>query len=178
MSVTKERDQFGASELAICLSHYDLGIISRIEEFPRGSRRAPKIVIDCQRGRFLFKRRARGKDDLAKVAFTHQIQLTLAGQNYPLPHLLGTRDENNSLLLHGGNIYEMFEYIEGGNYEFAEGTAPGMQGRRRCRRGAGGRGISISADGTGAPAERQTRSTMEAVCRPPANPAVEPPHNT
>lgn len=68
--------------------------------------------------------------------------------------------------------------IEGGNYEFAEGTAPCMQGRRRCRRGAGGRGISISADGTGASAERQTGSTMETVCRPPANPAVEPPHNT
>jgi homoserine kinase type II len=117
MSVTKERNTFGAAELAICLSHYDLGIISRIEEFPRGSRRSPKIVIDCPRGRFLFKRRARGKDDLAKVAFTHQIQLTLAGQNYPLPHLLGTRDENNSLLLQGGSIYEMFEYIEGGSYD-------------------------------------------------------------
>jgi len=117
MSATKERETFGPAELAICLSHYDLGIIARIEEFGRGSRRSPKIVIDCHRGRFLFKRRARGKDDLAKVAFTHQIQLTLAGQNFPLPHLLGTRDENNSMLVWSGNIYEMFEYVEGGNYD-------------------------------------------------------------
>ncbi|HUT01384.1 MAG TPA: phosphotransferase [Phycisphaerae bacterium] len=117
MADNKIRETFSARELAICLSHYDLGIISGIEEFARGSRRAPKLVIDCQRGRFLFKRRARGKDDLEKVAFTHQIQLTLAGQNFPLPHLLGTRDDNDSMLVWESNIYEMFEYINGSGYD-------------------------------------------------------------
>ena len=117
MADNKVRQAFSARELAICLSHYDLGIISSIEEFARGSRRAPKVVIDCQRGRFLFKRRAKGKDDLAKVAFTHQIQLTLAGQNFPLPHLLGTRDENDSMLVWESSIYEMFEYITGSGYD-------------------------------------------------------------
>jgi len=117
MADKKVRETFSAEELAICLSHYDLGILSKIEEFARGSRRAPKLVLDCQRGRFLFKRRAKGKDDLAKVAFTHQIQLTLAGQNFPLPHLLGTRDDNNSLLVWKSNIYEMFEYITGTGYD-------------------------------------------------------------
>ena len=115
--MAKDRETFGAEELAACLSHYDLGIINKVSEFAKGSRRAPKTVIDCERGRFLFKRRAHGKDDLVKVAFTHQIQLTLAGQNFPLPHLLGTRSENNSMLVTDGNIYEMFEYIEGGNYD-------------------------------------------------------------
>lgn len=114
MGVTKERETFSARELAICLSHYELGTISDIEEFPRGSRRSPKVVIACQRGQFLFKRRAKGKDDLAKVAFTHQIQLILAGQNFPLPHLIGTREKNDSLLLWESGIYEMFEYIAGG----------------------------------------------------------------
>ena len=113
----KEREKFGAEELAICLSYYDLGIIRKIQEFPRGSRRAPKLLIDAERGRFLFKRRAKGKDDLAKVAFTHQIQLALAGQNFPLPHLLGTRNENNSMLVLEGSIYELFEYISGGGYD-------------------------------------------------------------
>lgn len=110
-------DTFGAAELAICLSHFDLGIIKSIQEFPRGSRRAPKIIIQADKGKFLFKRRAKGKDDLAKVAFTHQIQLMLAAQNFPLPHLLGTRDENNSMLLSNSQIYEMFEFIEGGGYD-------------------------------------------------------------
>ncbi|MCD6304006.1 MAG: phosphotransferase [Planctomycetes bacterium] len=117
MADNKVRETFDAAELAICLSHYDLGIIRSIEQFPRGSRRAPKVVIDSQRGKFLFKRRAKGKDDLAKVAFTHQIQLTLAGQNFPLPHLLGTRDDNNSMLVWNDRIYEMFEFIEGKGYD-------------------------------------------------------------
>jgi len=121
MADNKVREKFSARELAIALSHFDLGIISSIDEFARGSRRAPKIVIDCERGKFLFKRRAKGKDDLAKVAFTHQIQLTLAGQNYPLPHLLGTRDENNSMLVWEDSIYEMFEYIQGSGYEASLG---------------------------------------------------------
>lgn len=68
--------------------------------------------------------------------------------------------------------------IEGGNYEFAEDTPPCMPGRRRCRRGARGRGLSISADGAGASAERQTRSAMEPGWGPPAEPAVESPRKT
>jgi homoserine kinase type II len=117
VNVGADRERFAAEELAICLSHYDIGIIQSITEFARGSRRAPKIIIQAQRGKFLFKRRAKGKDDLAKVAFTHQIQLALAAQNFPLPHLLGTRDTNNSMLVRGTDIYEMFEYIDGGGYD-------------------------------------------------------------
>ncbi|MFP4052289.1 MAG: phosphotransferase enzyme family protein [Phycisphaerae bacterium] len=117
MTTDREREKFSSEELARCLSHYDLGVIHRVQEFPRGSRRAPKVVIDSDRGRYLFKRRAKGKDDLAKVAFTHQIQLMLAAQNFPLPHLIGTKNENNSLLIMDGNVYEMFEFISGGGYD-------------------------------------------------------------
>ena len=111
-----ERETFDAEELAICFSHYDLGIIESIKEFPRGSRRSPKLVIACERGSFLFKRRARGKDDLNKVAFTHQIQLHLAGESFPLPHLRGARPDNNSMFVRNNQIYEMFEFIEAGSY--------------------------------------------------------------
>ena len=112
-----ERERFGAAEMAICLSHYDLRVITSIREFPRGSRRAPKLVISSKRGKFLFKRRARGKDDLNKVAFTHHVQLHLAGQNFPLPHLIGTRADNNSMLVLKKRIYEMFEFMDGGSYD-------------------------------------------------------------
>jgi Ser/Thr protein kinase RdoA (MazF antagonist) len=113
----KERAKFGAEELATALSHFDIGIIHEIEEFPRGSRRAPKVLIRSERGSYLFKRRAKGKDDLPKVAFTHQIQLSLASQNFPLPHLIGTRDDNNSLLVLEHYIYELFDFIHGGAYD-------------------------------------------------------------
>ena len=115
--MTSDREKFGAEELAVCLSHYDLGIITSVQEFARGSRKAPKAVIEAHRGKFLFKRRVRGRDDLTKVAFTHQIQLALAAQGFPLPHLLGTREENNSMLVQGNNIYEMFEFIAGTGYD-------------------------------------------------------------
>lgn len=112
-----DRERFGAEELAICLSHFDLGILGSVTEFPRGSRRAPKAVIESQKGKFLFKRRVRGRDDLTKVAFTHQIQLHLAAQGFPLPHLIGTRDDNDSMLVLGGSIYELFEFIAGTGYD-------------------------------------------------------------
>ncbi len=111
------RETFSTEELAIVLSHYDVGIIEAIKPFPRGSRKAPKLLIRSESGAYLLKRRARGKDDPFKVAFCHAIQLHLAGRQFPLPHLIGTRKENNSMLLLRGNIYELFEYIKGSGYD-------------------------------------------------------------
>src|SRR5207248_941506 len=51
-----------------------------------------------------------------KVAFTHAIQLALAQKQFPLPHLIGTRRDNNSMLQLRGNVYELFEYITGQSY--------------------------------------------------------------
>ena len=33
--MTNDREKFGAEELANCLSHYDLGIIKNVVDFPR-----------------------------------------------------------------------------------------------------------------------------------------------
>ena len=115
--MAKEHATFDAELLATCLSYYDLGIIKGIRKFPAGSRRAPKVVIKSEKGSFLFKRRAQGRAQQAKVAFTHQLQLHLAAQNFPLPHLIGTRDTNNSMLVLDEHVYEMFEYIKGKGYD-------------------------------------------------------------
>jgi homoserine kinase type II len=98
------------------LSHYDIGVVDSIAEFPRGSRKAPKLLIVSEQGKFLMKRRARGKDDPFKVAFSHALQLFLASKQFPLPHLIGTRKENNSMLQWHGGVYELFEYIPGQPY--------------------------------------------------------------
>lgn len=111
-----QREQFAADELAIVLSHYDLGVIESITEFPRGSRRAPKLLIAGEKGKFLLKRRARGKDEPQKVAFTHALQLYLTSKQFPLPRLIGTRRHNNSMLQTQGGVYELFEYISGQPY--------------------------------------------------------------
>ena len=76
----------------------------------------PKLLIVSEQGKFLLKRRARGRDDPFKVAFTHAIQLHLAAKQFPLPHLIGTRKENNSMLQWRNGVYELFEYIPGTGY--------------------------------------------------------------
>ncbi len=110
------RDTFTTEELACVLSHFDIGLIDSIVEFPRGSRKAPKLLIVSDQGKFLLKRRARGKDDPYKVAFCHQLQLYLASKQFPLPHLLGTKGDNNSMLQWRNAVYELFEYIAGQGY--------------------------------------------------------------
>ncbi|MFA9478294.1 phosphotransferase [Phycisphaerales bacterium AB-hyl4] len=111
------RAKFGTSELAIVLSHYDIGVVEAIQEFPRGSRKAPKLLVKAETGRYLLKRRARGKNDAEKVAFCHALQIHLADRQFPLPHLIGTRRDNNSMLQWQNHIYELFEYIRGAGYD-------------------------------------------------------------
>ncbi len=111
-----QREKFASEELAIVLSFFDIGIIESISDYPRGSRKAPKMLIVSEHGKFLLKRRARGKDDPFKVAFTHAIQLHLAAKQFPLPHLIGTKRENNSMLQWRGGVYELFEFIPGQPY--------------------------------------------------------------
>ena len=109
-------ETFARDELAIVLSHYDIGIIEALEDYPRGSRKSPKLIITSSEGRFLLKRRARGRDDVQKVAFCHDIQNTLAAKQYPLPHLIGTLDGGKSMLVLDATVYELFEYIPGQGY--------------------------------------------------------------
>jgi homoserine kinase type II len=110
-------ETFARDELARVLSHYDLGIIEALEDFPRGSRKAPKLVLKAEAGRFLLKRRARGRggEDQNKVAFCHDIQQTLAAQAFPLPNLVPDRRKQTMLVL-DGRIYELFEFIPGEGY--------------------------------------------------------------
>ncbi|HZZ43902.1 MAG TPA: phosphotransferase [Tepidisphaeraceae bacterium] len=110
------REQFGAEELAVVLSNYDLGVIESVTEFARGSRKAPKMLIAGEKGKFLLKRRARGRDEPQKVAFTHALQLYLTEKGFPLAHLIGTRRHNNSMLQVCGGVYELFEYVDGQPY--------------------------------------------------------------
>ena len=98
------------------MSNFDIGVIDSILDYPKGSRKAPKLLIVSEQGKFLLKRRARGKDDPFKVAFSHALQLYLAGKQFPLPHLIGTKKDNNSMLQWRNSVYELFEYIPGQAY--------------------------------------------------------------
>ncbi len=111
-----QREQFALEEVAVVLSNFDIGAIEAVTEYPRGSRKAPKLLITSEQGKFLLKRRARGRDDPFRVAFSHALQLYLASKQFPLPHLIGTRKDNNSMFQWRNATYELFEYIPGQNY--------------------------------------------------------------
>jgi Ser/Thr protein kinase RdoA (MazF antagonist) len=111
-----KREHFTTREIASVLSHYDLGDISMMREFTRGAPAAAKLLITTDRGRFLLKRRPKGKDDPERVTFAQELQRFLASKNFPLPHLVDTCDGGGSLLKIGDSIYEMFEFIDGQRY--------------------------------------------------------------
>jgi len=112
--------RFEPFELAMALSHYDVGVIREMRAVRRGSGDAPKALLRTDRGLLLFKRRGRNRSRPERVAFCHRLQLHLAARGYPLPRLLGTRDENNSVLRLGDHLYELFEYVAGDAYAGSE----------------------------------------------------------
>lgn len=111
---------FSSEELAQVLSHYNIGVIHQVKPLSAGSKRAPKMVITSEQGKFLLKRRPKGKDDLYRVAFAHAIQAHLAETNFPLAPLVATCDEKNTILHLNNHIYELFEFVTGSRYD---GTA-------------------------------------------------------
>ena len=108
---------FSSEELAQVLSHYDVGVIHEAKPLAAGSKRAPKMVISSEQGKFLLKRRPRGKDDLYRVAFTHAVQTHLAAKGFPVSALVPTRDEKNTILQLNNHIYEFFRFVSGVRYD-------------------------------------------------------------
>lgn len=113
-----DRARFAPDELAVVLSHYDLGVLQSAKDFPRGSRQSPKLLLSTSDGRrYLLKRRATGRDDPYRVAFTHALLNHLRRQRFPVPALVGTRGDQNSMLNLNGATYELFEYVAGTRYD-------------------------------------------------------------
>ncbi len=113
---------FDPAELAIVLSHYDLGVIASVHPFRGGSRASPKLLIKAERGQYLLKRRALGRDDPVRVACSHQIQKHLYQLGFPLPALILTARHRESLVQVDGRIYEVFEYSRGMPYDGSPGA--------------------------------------------------------
>lgn len=116
-STSRQGEVFGTFELATVLSYYDLGVIQTIVPFKRGSRKSPKLILKTDKGRYLLKRRADGRNDAERVMFSHSVQLQLARREFPMPKLMLTRRTRSSILQFDGHIYEVFEFIKGSLYD-------------------------------------------------------------
>lgn len=112
----RDRAQFEAEELAVVLSHFDLGVIESVTEFERGSRNSPKLGVVSERGKFLLKRREKARGDMDRVRFIHDVQRRLKQRNFPLPHLVPPRVGGESFLQWKGAVYELFEFVAGHSY--------------------------------------------------------------
>src|SRR5215470_5135350 len=112
-----ERERFSPSELAVVLSHYDIGVVESAREYARGSRHSPKLLLRTADRRYLLKRRAQGRDKPERVAFAHQMLQHLREKRFPVPALVPTRNTGESLVQHEGRIYELFEFVSGERYD-------------------------------------------------------------
>ncbi|HSW45542.1 MAG TPA: phosphotransferase [Phycisphaerae bacterium] len=110
------RADFQPHELSAVLRRFTLGNIVRVDKQLKGSRRSPKAIITTDKGRFLLKRRARGKDHPLKVAYAHAVQEYLSGKGFPVPRLIPVKDGDDTMVLFSDLIYEMFEYVPGESY--------------------------------------------------------------
>ncbi|MCD4830903.1 MAG: phosphotransferase [Anaerohalosphaeraceae bacterium] len=108
---------FISQELALVLSHYDIGIIQSIKSLTAGNRKAPKQIVVSDTGKYLLKRRAGDKNDRYRVTFSHAVQQHLQKKKFPLPNLITTRDEGNSFLELDKHIYELFEFTPGVRFD-------------------------------------------------------------
>ncbi len=117
---TERRAKFRPKELAIVLSHYDLGAIAEIHSFRRGNLDSPKSLIRAEKGKFLLKRRAPSHSDPYRVAMAQEIQGFLLNQAFPVARPVVAAKEHKSILHLHGETYELFEFIDGETYRRSE----------------------------------------------------------
>ena len=80
-------------ELAMVLSHYELGVIKGIAEFGRGASGTPKLMIQSTAGKFVLKRRGFAHGGEETVRFGHRLQHALVSSGFPLPALIWSKDD-------------------------------------------------------------------------------------
>lgn len=111
----ERRERFQAREIAQVLSHYDLGVISRIQEYRRGSRRSPKLKLQSERGDFLLKRKQSGYSHERAIA-SHALQARAEEAGVPVAGFVQTR-KGGTLLAFGERLYELQNWVTGVRYE-------------------------------------------------------------
>ena len=111
--MSASRQQLSQREIDAVLKHYRVGAIKDIRELPEGSVYSPKVILETERGTLLLKRRARGLDLPALVAFGHEVVLGCMAQGLCIPPLLATEDDANSMVQYNDHVYELFVFIHG-----------------------------------------------------------------
>lgn len=111
------RAYFTSKEIDTVLTHYDISYIEQIETLKAGNRQIPKKIVHTDRGKYLLKRCLKRNQDTKRICFAHAIQLHLLRKGFPLPGLVATHDQKQTLLPHNNYLYELFEFVEGSRFD-------------------------------------------------------------
>ena len=113
------------AELAIALSHYDLGVIEMVRRVPLGDPSSVKHVLRCAHGVFLVKRRRETRKELERVRFTQRVHAHLASADFPAPALVGSQRSGKPLVAVGERLYELVRWAPGERYAQSAGQTQG-----------------------------------------------------
>jgi len=115
--------ELNQDEIRAVLARYELGVVRSVSDLRAGSVLSPKSVVECERGKLLLKRRARGLDAPPLVAFAHEVMNACLAGGLCVPPLVGTREHNNSMTQIRDHVYELFVFIEGAGFTRTTGQA-------------------------------------------------------
>ncbi|MSR17551.1 MAG: hypothetical protein EXS00_00020 [Phycisphaerales bacterium] len=105
--------RFEAAEAAEVVACFDVDAVRTIHEYRRGSRQSPKVLIETSSGQYLLKRRVREKGVQERLAFTVAVHAQCKAAGVPVAVMIPVRGTGDSVLVRGGAIYELFEYVSG-----------------------------------------------------------------
>ncbi len=117
------RATMSPAEVKGVLALFELPTVASVHEFRKGSSRLAKAVVQSRSGEaFILKRRGGSTEDLARIAYAHDVQVTLYSRHFPVPRLIRTH-EGGTWVEWDGQIYELFEFVEGERYRRSVGEA-------------------------------------------------------
>ena len=99
-------------EIASILNHYEIGDISSIRVYPRGSSRSPKALVESGIGPLLLKRRGPGRDDPHRILFEHAVHEKLDESGYPVAEIIRSARSQSTVVRSETGIYELFRYVK------------------------------------------------------------------
>lgn len=119
----REHQVFDSGELAVALSHYDLGVIESITVLQRGSSQSPKVGLVCERGKFVLKRRSGVAVSSDRIELSHRVGDHLRLRGLPVPQVIRLRYSPQRALELRDAVYELYEFIPGHSFDRSPGEA-------------------------------------------------------
>ncbi len=170
------RGDLSEQETTAILGAYDLGKLARYAYIERGYVN-DKWLVEAERGLYLLKRRHTSLRKLALVQAQHALVRHLRRQGFPAPALVRSRS-GNTFLVHGGEVYEMQEYVPGAPFDVAKpahltAAARMLGAYHNAVRGFGHPALQRTAERYGAIALSRIVKALLAEWRPAMMPEIE-----